>query len=98
MAFGVSTSYVTRKRMVAFVRKYRRSHSYLAQTEAALIRVFDRLAPGWKRVKLHFITIENAPYNNGNCDIVHELPGGLFLRGWDYTGAINHPSWTRGRL
>lgn len=48
------------------------------------IEIFDEISPGWKRAKIHWIYgAKDYP------DIVYELPGRIFVRGWDYTGAIN---------
>lgn len=47
----------------------------------------DVAAPGWSRVTIHEIAGEEAE-NGFYPDSVYEVRGGVFLRGWDMTGAI----------
>lgn len=50
---------------------------------------FDSIAPGWKVVKEHWVGFDIGDKDLLASDIIFELPGGVFIRGWDYSGYIN---------
>lgn len=57
-------------------------------------RSYDRLSPGWRRARYHTVVLGKPGPNGTNVDLVTELPGRVFVRGWDATGAITrkrHP-------
>jgi hypothetical protein len=55
-----------------------------------IVPALDKLSPGWKRVKVHWIM-----GRSDSPDLLYELKGRVFLRGWDYTGAINGYEWIK---
>jgi len=71
---------VTRKRELAWRRKL----PWLSDTIAEM----DAVSPGWKRAWQHEI-VGRVERNGYSMDLVYELPGRVFIRGWDMTGAIN---------
>lgn len=73
----------TRKKEIASRRKW----PWLYNKETDCVQKFDAIAPGWKRAYVHEII--GAQDSKGmSPDLVYELPGRIFVRGWDYTGAI----------
>lgn len=72
----------TRSYMLRCARKY----SWFG--DLGVVRALDAIAPGWKRARLSHIVGAEEP-NGYRMDILHEVRGGVSLRGWDLTGAIN---------
>lgn len=55
-----------------------------------LVAALDAIAPGWKSVAVYSIFVaETADPPYWGCDNIYELPGRIFVRGWDTSGAIN---------
>jgi len=68
--------------------KWERIPDYLVFLLEDETKTLDDLCPGWEWVGLHTI-IGRKEATGQSPDIVYELPNGIFVRGWDMTGAIS---------
>ncbi len=73
----------SRKAMLAAAEEYA-DDDFMYKDIKEAVEVFDELSPGWKTCLENQIT-----FDDNMADIVTELPGRIFIRGWDQTGAIH---------
>lgn len=72
-------------------RRLKTYYKSLAESVQFRRQIYDELVPKWKACTTHHIGFADlANPSVLSLDIVTELPGRIFVRGWDETGVIHN--------